>query len=199
MTAEYSEWTAKTVEGRILEAAETLMLCPNANLGGGGSIWGEYKDDYGPVKATYKKRPSGGALDRMTKVWEWINALPEMSDRKLIYAWSYVKVRKGLKISAFAAENDFSDRTLKRQITDICQRIANDLNRLYEVRLTVAVDQVAENQASIVPYNISSQKCAVTNWRSADAKPTDRNHPDRDALIERLEKLNARRQSQRVA
>jgi hypothetical protein len=195
----YEEWTAKTVEGRILEAAETLMLCPNAHLGGGGSIWGEYKDDYGPVKTTYKKRPSGGAIDRMERVWTWINALPEMSDRKLIYAWSYVKVRKGLRLSAFAAENDFSDRTLKRQITDICQRIADNLNRLYAVRLTVVVDEVAENQPSLVPYNISSQKCAVTNWRSRDAKPTDRTHPDREELVKRLERLNARRQAQRVA
>jgi hypothetical protein len=65
----------------------------------------------------------------MEQVWAWINALPDQADRKLIYAWSWVKVRRGLKISAFAAENDLNERTLRRAVTTVCQRIANNLNR----------------------------------------------------------------------
>ena len=195
MTLQYEAWTAKDVEYRILEAAETLMLCPNVHVGGStGSLFNEYKDDYGPVKTTYKRRPSADALDRMPEVWSWINALPDMADRKLIYAWSYVKVRKGLKLSAFAEKNELNDRTLKRRIVAICQTIANNLNQVLAIRLTMPVDDVSENQASLVHTTITSQKCAVTNWRARDGKPTDTNHPDREALIKRLEKLNARRQ-----
>lgn len=31
------EWTAKAIEHRVIEAAETLMLCPNHHIS--GSAW----------------------------------------------------------------------------------------------------------------------------------------------------------------
>lgn len=171
----FVDWTAKAVEVRILEMADTLRLSPKVK---GPQAYGnampkpvrEPGDSYGYDSAWYKQRASGAALGRMEAVWEWINALPDQSDRVLIYAWSWVKVRKGMKLSAFAAENDMNDRMLRRSIDKICQQIANSLNQKHLVRLNSGDCDVSENQPDIATTEVASESC-VTHWRAPDAKP----------------------------
>lgn len=165
----YQAWTAKAVEESVLEAAETLMQMPN-DYRGGGSIWSEYKDEYGPTRTRVVVRPTGAAIDRMEKVWDWINRLPEQADRVLLYAWAWVKARRGRSINDFASREGMNVRTLRRTVTRICQLIANDLNRMQLVRLNSAVDPVSENQSELHPEQISSVSYA-NHWRAADAKP----------------------------
>jgi hypothetical protein len=88
-----------------------------------------FEESYGAHAARYRENASAGPLARMERAFGWINALPQETDRKLIYAWSWVKVRRGRTISAFAEENAFTKRTLRRAVTAICQAIADNLNK----------------------------------------------------------------------
>jgi Domain of unknown function (DUF6362) len=176
MSQTYQEWTAKDIEHRILEAADTLMLMPGEK----GPTWAagsmpDGKPDsfnmaYGSAPATYKRRPVAAAIDRMYETWRWINELEKAEDRKLLYGWAYVKTRRGMKLSRFASENLMNDRKLKRKIDELCQQIADERNRLYQVRLTVELDSVSENDDNSHQQTVSSEKCA-THWRAPDAKP----------------------------
>lgn len=171
----FQDWTAKAVEERILEMADTLRLMPAVK---GPKMFGNampepvrrYDEAYGFYAAHYRPTASAGALGRTEHVWAWINALPNEADRKLIYAWSWVKVRRGMKISAFAAENDLNERTLRRSISVICQRIADNLNQKGQFRLSGADLQLSEIQPDIASSTVTSEKCA-THWRAPDAKP----------------------------
>lgn len=172
----YEEWSAKDIEHRVLEAAETLMLMPGEK----GPTWArgsmpDGKPDsfnmaYGSAPATYKRRPVAAAIDRMYECWKWINELEKAEDRKLLYGWAYVKARKGMKLSRFALENMMNDRQMRRKIDQLTQTIANNLNRLCQVRLTVELDSVSENDDNSHQQTVSSEKCA-THWRAPDAKP----------------------------
>lgn len=171
MSQIYQPWTQKDIEARVLEAAETLMLMPGVKMPAAvQAIWREYKDDYGKEKTHYRRRPEGAAIDRMHECWSWINAIESEEDRKLLYGWAYVKTRRGMKLSRFASENLMNDRKLKRKIDELCQWIANERNRLYQVRLTDGVDPVSENDDNSHQQTVSSEKCA-THWRAPDAKP----------------------------
>lgn len=174
----FEDWTAKAIELRILEMADTLRLSPKVK---GPQEYGssqpevvrEAGEGYGYSAAWYKPRASGAALGRMEAVWSWINALPDQDDRKLIYAWSWVKVRKGMKLSAFAAENDMNDRMLRREITRLCQVIANNLNQNHLVRLNSEDLQVSENQPDIATTKVTSESCdrEPRHWIAPGAKP----------------------------
>jgi hypothetical protein len=171
----FQDWTAKLVEERILEMADTLRKLPAAK---GPKMFGtampepvrSFQEVYGAHAARYRESASAAALGRMEQVFGWINALPGEADRKLLYAWSWVKVRKGMKISAFAEENELNERTLRRSITMICQRIAANLNQNGQLRLVHPDLQVSETQPDITSTTVSSEKC-VTHWRASDAKP----------------------------
>lgn len=167
----YQPWTHKDIEARVLEAAETLMLMPGVKMPAAvQAIWREYKDDYGKEKTHYRRRPEGAAIDRMYETWRWINELEKAEDRKLLYGWAYVKARRGMKLSRFALENMMNDRQMRRKIDQLTHIIANNLNRLYQVRLTVELDSVSENDDTSHQQTVSSEKCA-TYWRAPDAKP----------------------------
>ena len=176
----YQAWTAKAVEDRVLEAAETLMLLPGIK---GPQTYGSAMptpvrdwQSYGLEPSTYKRRPSRSALDRMPEVWTWINRLPNQADRVLLYSWAWIKVRSGKKIADFASREGMNVRTLRRSITRICQLIANDLNRMHVVRLNTAIDLVSENQAEPDPETVSSVNYA-NHWMAPGAKP--RHLPER--------------------
>ncbi|MCD2183319.1 DUF6362 family protein [Rhizobium sp. GN54] len=171
----FTDWTAKAVEDRILEMADTLRMSPAVK---GPQAFGSslpeavqrHSEAYGSVVARYRETASAGALGRMEQVWSWVNALPSEADRKLIYAWSWVKVRKGMKIAAFAAENDLNERTLRRSVTAICQRIADRLNQECQIRLLTPDCLVSEIQPDIASTTVTSGNC-VTAWRASDARP----------------------------
>jgi len=198
----YAAWTWKAIEARIIEMADTLRMMP-AYRGPKqyGSAMPEvvrrYDEAYGFEAARYRESASAANLGRAEEVWAWINALPIEADRKLLYAWSWVKVRKGMKIAAFAAENDLSDRMLRRQIQHHCQVIANDLNRRMLVRLNSEDCSVSENVGEHGQSDVTSNNCerSSPHWMAPDARPIlDPSSPELAALTQRLEAANQRRE-----
>lgn len=171
----YAAWTGKAVESRILEMADTIRILP-AHRGPkmfGSSMpepIGGQPEAYGRERARIRETASAGAISRMEEAWGWINALDDASDRRLIYAWSWVKVRKGMKISAFASQNEMNDRMLRRQIDRICDAISEQLNRHRQPRLNSEDCSMSENTAQHASTTVTSEKCA-TYWRAPDAKP----------------------------
>lgn len=171
----YEAWTWKAVEARILEMADTLRISPAVR---GPREFGSampepvrrYEESYGHQSARYQESASAGSLSRMSQCWGWINALQSEADRKLIYAWSWVKVRKGMKLSRFASENDMNDRMLRREIVRICETIAANLNRIILVRLNSDDCSLSENQPEHASTTVSSEKCA-THWIAPDGRP----------------------------
>ena len=100
----------------------------------------------------------------------WFNAIEDEADRKLLYGWSYVKARKGMKLSRFALENMMNDRMLRRKIDQLTQIIASNINRLHLARLADGVDALSESEHNSHQQTVSSEKC-VTYWRAENAKP----------------------------
>ncbi|TJV51143.1 MAG: hypothetical protein E5Y01_16275 [Mesorhizobium sp.] len=193
-------WTAKAVEYRVLEAAETLMLCPN-HYGGGGSAWPAFpqdpQDSYAYNEARYRRRPSPGALSRMTQTWGWINAHPAESERKLLYAWAWQKTKKGRFLNDFASREGINSRTLRRAITAICQAIADRLTQAGLACFEHVVDEVSEITTEIAPIKVPSQKHA-SHFMEPGAKPRYPTPAEIKALKKRLEKANRKRAHRNV-
>lgn len=190
-------WTAKAVEYRVLEAAETLMLTPNVG-GGGASSWPEYIPHY-PRAMKIRIRPSPGALTRMMETWGWINALQSESDRRLLYAWAWQKTKKGRFLDDFASREGIKTRTLRWTITRICQGIADQLEQRKVPCFEQAVDDVAEIEPETASQTVSSEISAkgeadcIVSYIEPGAKPRYPTPAEIEALKTRLEKQNRRR------
>jgi hypothetical protein len=203
-------WTAKAVEYRVLEAAETLMLTPNVGGGAGGSAWPEYIPHY-PRAMKIRIRPSPGALTRMMETWGWINALQSEKDRRLLYAWAWTKTRKGKFIDDFASREGIKSRTLRWTITRICQDIADQLEQRKVPCFDQAIDDVAEIEPETASQTVSSETSAttesdgiptyhapgetppkpdVTGFIEPGARPRYPTPAEIDALVKRLDKQN---------
>jgi hypothetical protein len=193
----YQAWTAKAVELRVVEAAETLMLTPNTY--GSSSAWPQIvrsaDESYGYGSSWYKKRPSAGALDRMLVTWSWINALPSQEDRQLLYAWAWTKVKRGRFLSDFAAREGANSKTIRRAITRICQRIADDLNQKHVAWLNNRVDDVSEILAYEPTDSLleAQPERSPTHIMTPDAKPASDLSAETAALIaKQIEQSNKR-------
>ncbi|MER8615987.1 DUF6362 family protein [Mesorhizobium sp. M1409] len=188
-------WTAKAVEYRVLEAAETLMLTPNVGGGSGGSAWPEYIPHY-PRAMKIRIRPSPGALTRMLATWAWINALQSESDRRLLYAWAWTKTRKGRFLDDFASREGVKTRTLRYTITRICQDIADQLEQAKVPCFDQAVDDVAEIEPEPPSQTVSSERSAtsptdgIRGFIEPGARPRYPTREEIAALVKRLEKAN---------
>lgn len=187
-------WTAKAVEIRVLEAAETLMLTPNVS-GAGGSAWPEYIPHY-PRAMKIRIRPSPGALTRMMETWNWINAHPVESDRRLLYAWAWQKTRKGKFLDDFAAREGIKSRTLRWTITRICQAIAEQLEQRKVPCFDQAIDDVAEIEPETASQTVSSETSAkvendgIVSSMEPGSRPHYPTPAEIEALRKRLEKQN---------
>ncbi len=198
----YGAWTWKAVEGRIIEMADTLRLTPSVSGPANfvtlmPEVVREQTESYGYSSAGYLNRASPGALDRMVECWGWVNTYLGEADRKLLYAWSWVKVRKGMKIGRFAYENDMENRILRRQITKCCQIIANNLNQNMLVRLNSDDCALSENQPENDQSDVTSKKCErnAPHWMAPDARPIlDLDSPELAELTQRLDEANRRRE-----
>lgn len=202
----YQAWTWKAVEGRVLEMADTLRLMPKHK---GPKEYGSampeavrrHEEAYGSDTAHSKETASAANLERMEQVWTWVNSYLSEPERKLIYAWSWVKVRKGMKIAAFAAENDMSDRMLRREIVKLCSIIANNLNQITLVRLNSEDCSLSENEGESDQSDVTSNNCGTIRQNgiafgmTADARPIlDLSSPELAALNQRLMEGNQRRE-----
>lgn len=193
-----SAWTAKAVEYRVLEAAETLMLTPNIG-GSGGSAWPEYIPHY-PRAMKIRIRPSPGALTRMMETWGWINALQSESDRRLLYAWAWQKTKKGRFLDDFASREGIKTRTLRWTITRICQAIADQLEQRKVPCFEQPVDGVAEIEPETALQTVSSEISAkdrtdgIVSYIEPGAKPRYPTQAEIAALRKRLAKQNRKRE-----
>lgn len=203
---EYAAWHWKAVEGRVIEMADTLRKLP-ADKGpkAYGSAMPEVVRRYDEENAEpirVSRAPTGAAIDRMNECFGWINSYLGEPERKLLYAWSWVKVRRGMKIAGLASENDMNERFLRREITSYCQHIADNLNRLFILRLDngdlPSSESAAENDQSHVTSNICAKRGRSNHWMASDAKPVhDPQSPELVSLRERLTEGNARREALR--
>ncbi|PWJ93547.1 hypothetical protein C8D77_101226 [Mesorhizobium loti] len=204
-------WTAKAVEYRVLDAAETLMLTPDTRVGGaGGGGWPEYIPHY-PRAMKIRIRPSPGALTRMLATWAWINALQSEKDRRLLYAWAWTKTRKGRFLNDFASREGVNSRTLRWTITRICQDIADRNNQQKIAWLDQHIDDVAEIEPEPASQTVSSETSATiekdgtptylapgsspapstpSSFIEPGARPRYPTREEIAALVRRLEKAN---------
>ena len=166
----FQAWTAKAVEHRVLEAAETLMLCPRAN---GPRQFGssmpeplrDQRDAYAAQTVRYRRRPDAAAIDRMEECWDWINALADEQDRQLLYDWAKTKCARGRSLKDLAKRRDYNGRTLRRAITRICLAVANDLNRDHKPNF--GDEAVSVNVAHTEPRPAEHR---TPYWRAPNAK-----------------------------
>ena len=171
----YEEWTYDIVRARIVEAAETLIAHPSVvgprmASGAMAEEIARAADTYGADRPRSRRILSPGSITRMEETWRWINTWLDEENRKLVYDYGFIKTRKGQFLDAYLKRNDLVRRTFERKINKACQHIANNLNRLLSVRLTVPGLQVSQNQSVIASSNVTSDK-HVNYWRDVDAKP----------------------------
>ncbi|WP_136659110.1 DUF6362 family protein [Nitratireductor sp. XY-223] len=171
---QFEDWTAKAVEHRVVEAAETLALCPRAL---GPKAFGNAMpeplrrqiDAYASNAPRYRRRPSAGAIDRMEACWAWINALEDEAERRLLYDWARAKCGRGRSLHLLAQLEGVSGRTLRREITRICTAIASSLNRAHlpwqggPVEPARGSGAEARKRAETPKYS--------THWRTSEARP----------------------------
>ncbi|MEO4040493.1 hypothetical protein AAFN47_02675 [Hoeflea sp. CAU 1731] len=169
---QFQAWTTKAVENRIIEAAETLMLCPRAH--GPADISNsmpatilDQHATYGESKLCYKRRPTPGALDRMETCWEWINALPDQAERELLYEWARIKCGKGCTLAVLAKLKGYTERGLRRKITQICAKISQKLNAAQVANIEMASKQWVEDR----PFARSQEHKHLNHWMQENAKP----------------------------
>jgi hypothetical protein len=191
-------WTAKAVEYRVIEAAETLMLTPNVGSGAAGSAWPEYIPHY-PRAMKIRIRPTPAALTRMAETWNWINTHPVEADRRLLYAWAWQKTRRGRFLNDFASREGIKTRTLRWMITRICQAIADQLEQRKVPCFEQAVDDVAEIEPETASQTVSSDTSArgqidgIVSFIEPGAKPRFPTPAEIEALAKRLAKANKMR------
>jgi hypothetical protein len=204
----YEAWNWKAIEARIIEMADTLRMTP-AYRGPKqyGSAMPEvvrrYDEAYGFETSKYRPQATAAAIARMDECFDWINSYLDQGQRCLVYDWSWVKVRKGMKIGRFAYENGMEDRMLRRSIIRICQRIAANLNRIMAVRLNNGDLPMSENRSENDQSDVKSNNCGTVRKNgiavemSPDARPIlDTNSPELAALTQRLEEANLRREKE---
>jgi hypothetical protein len=176
MNCMYQAWTAKSVEDRILEAAETELALPRLK---GPKVYGsamptpvqDRQDAYGYHSTKVRRIPAPGALDRYPVVIDWLNHhIDSVLDRQFLWFWAIAKANPNRSVGKYAHDNGVNLRTLRRLVTRLCQQIANGLNNIYEVRLTMAFDGVSEIPHEADPEQVASVKYASFH-REPDAKP----------------------------
>lgn len=170
MMTVFAEWTYEQVRAQIIEAAHTLRASP-ADAGPGlktgamASVLHEMVGAFGESEHNVRRAPpSAGAISRMHQVWDWINAYLDEEGRKMIYAYSFIKIRKGMYLEAYLRTIDMSRSTFERRIQSYCQQIADNLNQKHQIRLTVTLDGVTETGVEHASTTVNSKKCA-TDWR----------------------------------
>jgi len=170
----YQAWTAKQVELRILEAAETCLRLPPVK---GPQIYGNNMPEpvrrqieaYGSNKPKYRRNIDRSAIARMEETWGWINSYLSEADRHVVYGWSYAKKHKRRSLGRFARENHYSVRTLYRVTRKICSQIAEKLNNVHAPNLTMA-DFDRKMHANQLKSKISVQPNQLY-WMAPGAKP----------------------------
>lgn len=168
---EYSTWTAKGVEMRLLEAAETLMLCPHVN---GPKAFGSSMPDpmrlaidaYASNTRRFRRKPDAAAIDRMEECWTWINGMPDLDRRRFIYDWTRIKCSSRRSLKTFAVSNGLTERTLRRTVLRICESIAGRLNEAHTPNLAVG-DVTSVKHVPKRQFDVSYQH----HWRAANARP----------------------------
>ena len=168
-------WTSKQVELRLLEAAETLIICPRATGPRGyGNTMPEplrrANEAYAEERTRVRRQPSAAALDRMEQCWAWINALEQPQDRQLLYHWARAKIGRGRSLKVLAMEEGLSDRTLRREVSRLCKRIADRLNG-EGMALLHRPDEDRLPLPDAPPAAVNAGSDSANHWRACGARP----------------------------
>ena len=184
---EFHAWTAKAVENRIIEAAETLMLCPR--VCGPANVRNSMPDTilqhhaaYGASEIRYRRMPTPGALDRMETSWEWINALPDQAERELLYEWARIKCGKGRTVAWLAKAKGYTERGLRRKITHICTDISIKLNTAHVANTEQASEPRGKDGAPVH----SQKNRHPHHWMQENAKPAIDGELPRQRSVQRI-------------
>lgn len=171
------EMTAADMEARVIEAAATEGLLPRVNgpKSGGNSMPDTVREwsSYASEPSRYIRRPKPDAIDRMMETVCWINDILPQEERQFLYRWSKAKVTKGVKLDDFAKKNDINNRTLRRYIRHLCQRLVDGARRMEQFRLTVTIDNVSDFDDNSHQQTVSSESCVrgANHFMTPDAKP----------------------------
>jgi len=189
----YEVWTHKDVEYRVLEAAETAAVLPRDGPRQYGRAWPESIGLYAP-DLRVRRRVSPEAITRMEETWGWINTMLVESERRLIYAWAAVKTSTGSRISDFAVREGINSRTLRRSITAIFKKLADNLNRLHRIRLKIEIDELSENLVREEPDRRGDPRRSPRHIMLApDAKPRGNlSEAEKLAAAKEITRLNKR-------
>jgi len=119
----------------------------------------------------YRRLPNASAIDQMEACWAWINALECVEDRRLLYDWARVKCTRGRSLQLFAAQERMNSRTLRREISRLCQKIARRLNAAHISRkvTSLACDIDRNGNSDLQPLPRTAYE---THWRAENARPT---------------------------
>lgn len=196
------QWSAEIVEFWIREAGETLMASPRvvgpkAPSTGWPAFPRDQRDAYGYEPSRFVRRPTADEIQRMTTVWGWINALPDETDRMLLYSFSWSKARRARFHARFARENGISSRTVRRRIIALCQGIAERLVIGGVALRHPALDAMSIEAPITGPQDVASKNYA-NHEMAADAKPSHQpESADHRRTIKRLERHTRSRSGSR--
>lgn len=113
-----ADWTPEGVEGRLVEAADTLRRLPETRVQGRLAVWPEIVrkawEAYGRADGpTPLGPPSPRAIDRMDETLEWLGWL-EPDDARLVWArlegwpWQGIGWRFGVSVRTAQRRWEFS-------------------------------------------------------------------------------------------
>ncbi len=163
------------------------MLCPRVR--GPANIRNSMPDTilqhhaaYGASEVRYRRMPTPGALDRMETCWEWINALPDQAKRQLLYEWARIKCGKGRTLAELAKATGYTERGLRRKITQICTEISVNLNTAH-----VAETELPSEPREIDGAPVHSHKNSHPHhWMQENAKPAINGGAPRQRTVQRI-------------
>lgn len=202
----YRDWTATQVRDWLIEAASTVRSLPRANgPKKSGNCHPEivresWKDTKSADTDGHARHVSSSfAIARMEAVWSWVNDLPREEDRRLMYEWAEAKALGKGYLAVVMERNELTERTLRRAVLCLCQRIADGLNRKHEIRLTIPLDPVSEISDPVRDFSVASKYCAAAPktpkaMKTWDAVPTHSRDPqDKAEFAKHLKAVNRSR------
>lgn len=200
----YRDWTAAQVRDVIIEAAHTVSLLPDdwrpkkETNALPETVREQWKDQANEVR--YRRRASAGEISRMEMAWGWINSLDHEPERRLLYEWTEAKALGKGYLARVMARNELTERTMRRAVTRVCQRIADSLNRKHEIRLTVGVDEMSVISEISRADKVAVKKCAPPKTpraqRSFEHLEHDRSKAGHDQFAKHLAAVNRRRKNE---
>jgi hypothetical protein len=170
---------ARDIEARVIEAAYTESLLPRVHGPHGHRCsWPAALEEwtaYAAQPSRYTLRATPAAIDRMMETIGWINSILPEEDRRFLYKWAMTKAGRGKRLGRLAEDLGINERTMRRHIIVLCQRLVDGLSRDVRFRLTAPFDAVSQIGAEPAAFEVASDNRAPERHkayhRADDAVP----------------------------